>query len=202
MVLRTQSFTIDSMAKMLAALVFLVGLVWSIGGFAIWASWKLWGQEAIDAMGLATSEEVQRVETAITEIRGQIVVLSRPDEIVHYRDLPRAVAPCRAGEPCAITIFAERDVRALDCRIVPGRTELLVVTGSREYVAGSLSNRPATNLPAAPRALEPTFQLPRGLPPGPATAIIRSYYTDCPWQTGGQPPAIQDSPQFPLEVVR
>jgi hypothetical protein len=129
------------------------------------------------------------------------VILSRPDSIAVYREPPRPVAGfCAAGEECVISVFAERSQRALECRIIGPRSELLILSGGREYVGTVNPSRRALNLGGSPRALEPTFQLPIGVPAGPATAIIRSYYTDCAWQIDGQPPAVQDSPVFTLEI--
>lgn len=158
--------------------------------------------EALSDLKAETKAQSDATQAQIGEMRRLVDIALRPDEIVHYRDLPRAAErECEAGEACAIVIFAERDPLAVDCRIIPGRTELRITAEGREYVARSLPNRMATNLAPRPQALEPTFALPVSLPPGPATALIRSYYTNCQWQRDGVPPAVQDSPFFTLEIV-
>lgn len=209
MVLKTINLTAPEIAKWLAAIGAIASMVWL--SFALIATlvWRSYGQEWIKEIGLVTREDVLRIEARqeamaekLATMAEQIVILSRPDDVVHYRDLPRpSQGYCKPGEVCPITIFAERDLRAVDCRVVPGITEMFIVIDNREYVANTAPNRPGTNLSASPRALEPRFILPLGLPAGQAVAMIRSHYIGCPWQDDeGDPPVIQDSPRFPLEI--
>jgi hypothetical protein len=207
-VLRTFNLSIFEIAKWIGAILTIAAALWVPGVVIATALWIAYGQRAVDALGLASAKDIERLEGIVAEtsetinlLARQVTVLSQPENITLYRDLPAPVEGyCEAGEACAISIFAERDVRAIDCRIVPGRTEMLIFSEGREYVANVPRDRPGTNIGAAPRALEPTFIMPSGIQPGPARAIIRAFYGECPWQVNGQPPAIQDSPTFPLEI--
>jgi hypothetical protein len=207
MVLKIIQMTAFEAARYIAALSVISTFIWSVGGFIAFMIWNTYRSDVIAAAGIASREDVARVELALTDaatsfatLSRQIVILSRPDNIALYREPPRVVNGCEAGSTCTISIFAERSPRALECRIIGSRTELLLLAEGREYVATPSPQRQVTNLDNRPRALEPTFQLPRGIPRGPATAIIRSYYGDCAWQINGEPPAIQDSPPFIVEV--
>lgn len=211
MVFRAIHLTAIEAAKVIGAWLVLSGFVWSVGGFIFVTVWNANRETVIAEAGLATREDIDELKTAVREasdafntLSRQIVILSQPENIVNYRDLPVQVHSCRAGQDaCAIAIFAERDARATECRIVPQRTELMIISGSREYIASVSPGRPGTNLPASPRALEPTFDIPLSLPPGEARAVIRTYYRGCPWQQGpeaDQPPVVQDSPVFTLTI--
>jgi hypothetical protein len=208
-VLRTFNLSIFEIAKWIGAILTIAAALWVPGMVIATALWIAYGQRAVDALGLASAKDIERLEGIVADtsssihlLARQVTVLSQPENITLYRDLPIAVEGfCVPGEACAISIFAERDVRAIDCRVIAGRTEMLIISQGREYVANATPNRPGTNLSASPRALEPTFVIPSGIQPGPARAIIRAYYTECPWQVNGQPPAIQDSPTFPLTIV-
>lgn len=209
MVFKIIQMTTFEAARWIAAALVVSGFIWSVGGFLAVALWNSYRVELIANAGLATSEDIGELKTALEEaalsftaLSRQIVVLSRPDNIAVYREPPRPVTgQCKAGDDCVVSVFAERSQRALDCRIIGPRTELLILAKGREYIGTPASTRPASNLQNSPRALEPTFKLPLGVPTGPATAIIRSYYTDCSWQIDGDPPAIQDSPPFSMEIT-
>lgn len=209
MVLKIIQMNTIEAARWVTAAIILSAFIWSVGGFIALALWNTYRNDIIETAGLASSEDIGELKAALQEaavsftaLSRQIVILSRPDQITLYREPPSPVAGfCAAGEDCVISVFAERSQRALDCRILGPRTELLILSHGREYVGAMVSQKPASNLQSSPRALEPAFRLPLGIPVGPATAIIRSYYTDCAWQIDGQPPAIQDSPSFPLEIV-
>ncbi len=157
--------------------------------------------EALRMFKVATDASFSEAKAQIADMQRAIAIASRPEAIVIYRDLPRpAHGACAPGGNCTLVVFAERDPLAVDCRIIPGTTELRIAAGGREYAATVLGTRPGSNLTNRPQAVEPTFVLPVSIPPGAATAVIRTYYTSCPWQNDGQPPAIQDSPMFPLEI--
>ena len=206
---RTMNLGVIDIAKWIAAISVIAGTVWSIGALFGVLVWRSYGAHFIEELGLASRDDIVEVKRAIGDaqevlsvLTRQIEVLSRPDDIVIYRDLPEpADGSCMAGQPCTIVIFAERSEGATACRIVPDRTELRIAADGREYIAGRAAGRRGTNLPARPQALEPTFDMPQSLPVGRAMAFIRSYYEGCPWQVNGQPPAIQDSPMFPIEVI-
>jgi hypothetical protein len=178
-------------------------------GFIAMVVFRVYGAQIIAASGLATAADVARVEMSIAdatvkvaELRRQIVVLSRPDDVVIYLEDPRPVDGfCQVDSLCAIQIYAERDPRAEACQIIQGSTEMIIYSGGREYVAQGSTARPARNLPATPRTFEPSFEIPASIPPGPARARIRTAYTDCPWQINGDPPVTMESPSFALEIV-
>lgn len=215
MVLKVIQISTFEAARWIAALSVISAFIWSVGGFLALMIWNTYREEVISAAGIASREDVLRVEHALSEaaasfsdLSRQIVILSRPEDISNYREPPRPLNGCEAGGECTVSVFAERSSRATECRIDGEQTQLLLLTGGREYIATPVQQREATNLGTSPRSLEPTFQLPRGIPKGPATAIIRTYYYDCLWQAveqpgdtqRRQPPAIQDSPPFTIEV--
>ena len=197
-------------ARWIAALSVISAFIWSVGGFLALVICNTYRDEMIRTAGLASSEDVRRLERTLADaadnfasLSRQMVILSRPEDVVNYRESPSAVnGACVAGEACAVAVFAERSQRAAECQIIGNRTELLILTNGREYVARPVPNRRATNLRPAPRALEPVFMLPSGVPEGPSRSIIRSYYTGCFWQTDGEPPVIQDSPIFDLTIIQ
>lgn len=209
MVIKVIQLSAFEAAKWVAALSVISTFIWSVGGFLALMIWNTYRDEVISAAGLASREDVARLEKAVSgaaqsfdALSRQIVILSRPPNVAIYREPPRAVQGyCRAGEACAISVFAERDPRASDCRIQGDRAELLIITGDREYAASPAPGRVVNNLGPQPRVREPTFLLPEGIPAGTGTAIIRSFYRDCIWQdAAGQPPVMQDSPPFQLEI--
>ena len=208
MVIKTIQLSTIEAARWIAAATVISTFIWSVGGFIALTLWNIYRDDIVETAGVATREDVIRLEAALseaavsfTQLSRQIVVLSRPDTIAHYREPPRALGgSCMAGEACTISVFAERAQRALECRLLGPRTELLILIEGREYVAPPDGQVPGTNLQSRPRALEPTFRLPRGVPEGVATAMIRTYYTGCSWQIDGEPPALQDSPTFDLEI--
>lgn len=173
---------------------------------------NLWGAAILNVLGVATAEEVKAIkDTArqemvilnekMDDLLRRIVVLARPEQIVHYRDLPEAVQGfCYAGEECSIVIFAERDPRALECKIMPSETRLLIVRDDRTYEIPSVNRGTAVNLGTSPRALEPRFIIPQSVGEAEVEAILSTEYTGCLWQTDGQPPVHQESPSFPIEV--
>ena len=209
MVIKTLQMSTFEAAKWIAAATVISSFIWTIGGFIVLTVWSLYKDDIIATAGLATREDFQQLESTLSQaatsfatLSRQIIVLSRPDNVVLYREPPKPVlGNCTAGETCRISIFAERTQRALECRVLGEKTELLILRDGREYVASPVIERPATNLQGQPRALEPQFTLPRGVPAGPSTAIIRSHYTDCTWQLDGDPPVIQDSPTFDLNIL-
>lgn len=221
MVLKIIQLSTIEAAKWFAAAVVISTFIWSVGGFLAITLWTAYREDIIATAGLATSDDIAELKIATSndiaelktalddaavsfvQLSRQIVVLSRPDQIALYREPPRAIGGhCTAGQNCVISVFAERSQRALDCRILGPRTELLILSNGREYIATPVIGRQVVNLQSGPRALEPTFTLPQGIPAGEASAVIRSYYTECGWQVDGQPPAIQDSPVFDLEIRR
>jgi hypothetical protein len=159
-------------------------------------------------LGVASAEDIKAVGEAVStlssdirEIRTLVDIALKPDDIVIYRELPRTVRPfCVPGQDCALVIFAERSEGAVACKIIPGSAELHIAAEGREYVARAAPNRVVNNLQARPQALEPSFVMPDSIPPGEWTSFIRTFYTDCPWQQTGRPPALQDSPLFQIEV--
>lgn len=196
-------------ARWIAALSVISAFIWSVGGFIALLLWSSYKDELITTAGLATKEDVLRLQETLSEaaesfslLSRQIVVLSRPENVTIYRESPKPIdGACSVGETCRISIFAERSPRATECRIIPNLTELLILIKGREYVATPSPNRQAINLQLQPRALEPAFILPQGIPIGRGTAIIRTHYAGCSWQIDGQPPVVQDSPAFEIETT-
>jgi hypothetical protein len=202
MVVNDKGITIEGLAKTLAALGVIAGTFWTVGAFIGLLVWRTAGESVIAAAGVASASDVARIESSISIITRQLVVLARPDNIVLYRDVPHALNDqCRPGQPCPVAVYAERDPRAIECEIIPGTTELLIYSGEREYRAPVRPNAQTTNLAGAPRTVEPVFIMPQSLPLGSARGTIRTTYTDCLWQIEGEPPAVQDSPVFDLEIV-
>lgn len=165
-------------------------------------AFQLWGAALLSAAGVATSDEMTRVKDKVDDLLRRVVVLARPDQIAHYRDLPVPLGGfCFPGEDCVILVFVERDIRALECELIPDSTQLIVTQNGRTFAVPAKVRGTAVNVGTSPRALEPTFPLPRSLEPGEVTARIDSHYTDCLWQTNGDPPATQASPDFKITIV-
>lgn len=209
MVIKVIQMNLVEAARWISAATVISGFIWMVGGFLALAVWNAYRDDIVSTAGLATREDIHALERTIFEasqnfatLSRQIVVLSRPENVVNYRDIPSAAGgSCVAGEVCVISVFAERDQRATECRIIPEKTELLLLSNNREYVASPSSGRTPNNLPSQPRALEPRFTLPVTVPEGNATAIIRTFYTNCLWQVNGQPPVAQDSPPFNIQIT-
>jgi hypothetical protein len=158
-------------------------------------------RQAADTRIQAMQNETASIERRLVDMQGQIALAARPERIVLYREDPYTAEPsCKAGEGCTIVVFAERDQSALSCKIIPGMSELILTVEGRVYKGQQEPQRRETNLSATPQALEPTFLLPQSIRPGEVSAYIRTFYTECPWQVEGQPPAFADSPTFPVEI--
>lgn len=189
-------------AQVVTAAAVITSVASAVLSTAIWIVFSVWGAYLLAAAGVATSAEMAGVKDKVDDLLRRVVVLARPDQIVHYRDLPVPLnGACVRGRPCAIVIFAERDLRALECQVIPDRTRLLVTQGNRTWEIPAVQRGAAVNLGPSPRALEPTFLLPQSLQVGEAQAEILSGYTGCLWQTDGEPPATQLSPQFKINVI-
>jgi hypothetical protein len=203
---RRTTATLPEMAKWVGALMMLAAAVWTPGVIFLTGAWVIYGKSVVNGLGLATQEDIARIEfrieDAASSLQGltrEITILSRPEDVVNYRDLPvPAGGFCQVGKNCVLTVFAQRDPAAAECRVTSA--EMVIISQGREYVALPDPTRQPINLGPAPRAVEPTFQLPLTISTGPARAIIRTHYNSCPWQIDGQPPVTQDSPSFPLEI--
>jgi hypothetical protein len=159
-------------------------------------------REAADSRIAAMQGETAAIERRLVEMQRQIALAARPERIVIYRETPRtAEDSCFAGEDCTIVVFAERDQLATACEIIPGMSELILTVDGRVYKGQQSDPKRVTNLTATPLALEPTFRLPMSISPGAHAGYIRTFYTDCPWQIDGQPPAFADSPTFTVEIA-
>ena len=208
MVIKAIQLSAMEAARWIAVATVISTFIWSVGGFIAFLLWSAYRDDIIETAGIASSEDVRRLESALTEaaqsftqLSRQIVVLSRPDVIASYREPPRPTDGfCMAGQDCTISVFVERSPRAVSCQIIGPRSELLMLIDGREYAAPPITLLGVINLESTPRALSPTFAVPRGVPAGTATATIRTRYTGCTWQIDGEPPAIQDSPIFELEI--
>jgi len=163
--------------------------------------WSAFGEAIVKNAGVATADEMQSVKDKVDDLLRRVVVLARPDQISHYRDLPQSVeAECFAGAMCAVTVFVERDSRALDCKLIPERTQFLLAQNNLTYAVPAARQGTAINVGSSPRALEPSFRVPRGVHPGPVRVVLVSHYEGCLWQTDGEPPATQESPLFTIQI--
>lgn len=188
-------------AKLIGAATVITSVASGVLSFIVSIVFFVWGAQLLTAAGVATSQEMAAMKQTVDDLLRRVTVLARPDQIAHYRDLPVALhGECYPGEECTIVVFAERDIRALECRIIPGRTELLLTQEARTFTVPAVQRGTAVNLGPSPRGVEPTFLLPRSLDPGEATARIISHYTGCLWQIDGQPPVSQESPQFRITI--
>jgi hypothetical protein len=209
-------------AKFLSALSVIVSVASIILVTLITWSFNLWGPQLIERSGLATTQDIRatesRFEGALTGLSEQVsslassvelnartvAVLAQPEDIAIYRDLPRPVnGTCEAGSVCTLLIYAVRDPRAIECKILPGRAELVIESGGIEYRQRIVSRGNTTNIGTVAQGLEPSFMIPRSLAgQSQVTGTIVSYYEDCPWQDrDGQPPAIGFSPEFTIQLV-
>lgn len=187
--------------KLIGAAAVITTVASSVLSFVVGIVFVVWGATLLKMAGVATSEEVVSLKGQVDDLRRLATVLARPDAIAHYRDLPAPLGgTCYPGEECTIIVFAERDIRALECRVIPGRTELQITQGSRTFAVPAIQRGTAVNLGASPRALEPSFLIPRSVQGGEVTAHIVSHYTDCAWQIAGEPPAVQESPEFHITI--
>jgi len=163
--------------------------------------WSAFGEAIVKSAGVATAEEMQSVKDKVDDLLRRVVVLARPDQISHYRDLPQSVEnECFPGEMCAVTVFVERDSRALDCNLVPERTQFLLAQNNLTYAVPAARQGTAIDVGASPRALEPSFRVPLGVQPGPVRVVLVTHYEGCLWQTDGVPPAMQESPMFEITI--
>lgn len=208
-------------AKALSALSVVISVASVILVTLITWSWELWGPQLIARSGLATTQDIlateNRFDGALTGLSEQVsslansvemqartvAVLAQPEDIAIYRDLPRPVGGgyCVPGEHCTLLIYAVRDPRAVACRVIPGRAELVITHGQIEYRQRIQRRTDPTNLGTVAQGLEPAFMIPLSLAGvEQVSATIVSYYDNCPWQIDGQPPAIGYSPEFTIPL--
>jgi hypothetical protein len=208
MVIKTIQMTTFEAARWIAALSVISTFIWSVGGFLALLLWSVYREDVITTAGLASREDILRLERTLgqaaesfDDLSRQITILSRPDDVTVYREPPFAVdGSCVAGEQCQISVFAERHSRAKECELISDMAELIIVANNREYRAPALQVGEPSNLSTTPRIVEPVFDLPRSLPKGEQRAIIRTHYTKCLWQIEGQPETIQESPPFSIMI--
>ena len=199
--------------RLATAITVMTTVATTVLSFVVFVVFQVWGAQILSVAGVATSQELERsreqssqqfaaIQADLRELSGRVVVLARPEQIVHYRDLPQALnGSCAPGGECVTVIFAERDLRALDCQVVPRRTQFLLTQGARTYAVPAVQRNNAINLGPSPRALEPAFVMPRSVSPGKVSAIIESHYENCLWQDDGEPPVVERSPVFQIEVT-
>lgn len=188
-------------AKLIGAAAVITSVASSVLSFVVTVAFFVWGAQILAAAGVATSDEMAAVKSRVDDLLSRVVVLARPERIAHYRDLPIPVGgQCYGGEECSISIYVERDLRALECRVIPGLAQLLVTQDSRTFAVPIITRNDPVNVGSSPRALEPTFLLPRSVESGEVSAHIETHYTNCLWQTNGQPPVVESSPQFKIKI--
>lgn len=193
--------TLTSWSRLITAATIITGAVSFILSTATVIVFKVWGATLLSMAGVATSTEMREMQATVNDLLQAVTVLARPERVAYYRDLPRIVTPtCAPGEECAAAIYVERDTKAVECRVIPGATQVLVTQDNVTYALPVISPRQVVNVGASSRGLELGFELPTALRPGEARAVIETQYTNCLWQTNGQPPVIEASPEFVINI--
>lgn len=193
--------TIKEWGQLAVAISAMAGVASVVVGISVTLVFSAYGAVILERAGVATAREVTALRIQVEDVLQRMKVLARPEQIAHYRDAPNVLGgECFRGRACTIVVFAERDIRALECRLIPNETRLEITQNARTWSVPPERNRPAVNLSTSPQTVEPTFVMPQSIEPGEASAIIVSHYTDCLWQTDGEPPATQDSPRFKITI--
>jgi len=160
------------------------------------------GPQVINTLGIATAKEVDHVRDQLDDVLRRMVVLARPEQVVHYRDAPFALGgECSRGQECTIVLFAARDPRSVECRLIPTETRLQLTQNARTWSVPPVLGRPPTNLSTSPQTVEPRFILPRSIRPGNVSATVVTAYEGCMWQDDGVPPVTQASPKFDINII-